>query len=83
MIIPQHHHKVKGKKGHQISNTKFRHTMGSIPVNMMTLCAKDVELNCAFGDIKKRLYTRIYNLRITYPLLDIIIHANDVKCCFR
>ena len=83
MIIPQHHHEVKGKKGRQISDAKFRHTMDSISVNMMTSCAKDTELHCAFGDVKKRLYTRIYNLRITYPLLDIIIHANDVKSCFR
>ena len=82
MIISQHHHEVTGKKGRQISNAKFRHTMDSILVNMMTLCAKDTELNCAFGDVKKRLYTRLWNLRIAYPLLNIIIHANDVKSGF-
>ena len=31
MIIPQHHHEVAGKKGRQISDAKFRHTMDSFP----------------------------------------------------
>ena len=29
------------------------------------------------------LLIRIWNLRITYPFLDIVLHANDVKSCFR
>ena len=30
-----------------------------------------------------RILIRIWRLRITYPLRDIILHANDVKSCFR
>ena len=83
MIVPQHHHEVVGKKGRQIGDATFRHNQDSIPVNMMTSSAKTTELRCKFGDVKQRLYRRIYNLRITYPQQDIIIHANDVKSCFR
>ena len=49
----------------------------------MTSTAQGSELKCAFGDVPTRLLQRIYNLRITYPSLDIIIHASDVKSCFR
>ena len=47
---------------------------------MMTEDASVNELHCDFGTVKARLYRRIYNLRITHPTLDIIIHANDVVC---
>ena len=57
--------------------------MDSIPVNMMTITSEGTELACEFGDVLLCLLTRIWNLRITYPLRDIILHANDVKSCFR
>ena len=50
---------------------------------MMTEDASEVELPCEFGDVKQRLYRRLYNLRITYPDRDLVVHANDVKSCFR
>ena len=34
------------------------------------------------GIVKQHLYQRLYNLRITYPDKDLVIHANDVKSCF-
>ena len=82
MFVPQYHNRAKGEKGRQISDAKFHHTLESIPINMMTSCTKDTELHSAFGDMKTRLYTCIYNLRITYPHDDIIVHANNVKSYF-
>ena len=61
----------------------YMHDRDSIPINAMTEDAGRTELKCDFGKVKLRLYRRIYNLRITYPAKDIVIHANDVKSCFR
>ena len=36
-----------------------------------------------YGDTFIQLLERIYDLRITYPLLDMVLHANDVKSCFK
>ena len=66
-----------------IFDAKYMHTPNSISVNMMTEDASQTELHCNFGLVKLRLYTRLYNLRITYPFLDLFLHANDVKSCFR
>ena len=60
-----------------------QHTRESIPVNMMTENASFTELHCDFGRVKSRLYKRVYNLRGTHPNRDIVLHANDVKSCFR
>ena len=80
---PQHLHQKPGKKDRMIFDAKYMHTPDSISVNMMTEDASQTELHCDFGLVKLRLYTRLYNLRITYPFLDLFLHANDVKSCFR
>ena len=49
----------------------------------MTTTNQGTELACEFGYVKTHLPTRVYNLRITYPDDDVILHANDVKSCFR
>ncbi|KAL7533320.1 hypothetical protein ACHAWF_004453 [Thalassiosira exigua] len=49
----------------------------------MTSTSEGAELDCEFGDVLIRLLTRIWNLHVTYPLRDIVNHANDVKSCFR
>ena len=82
-ITPQHNHVVAGKKDRLIYDAAFQHDAESVPVNMMTEDASKVELPCKFGDVKLRLYKRLYNLRITYPDRDLVVHANDVKSCFR
>ena len=41
------------------------------------------ELPCEFGTVKEDILVRAYNLRISYPDDDIVIHANDVKSCSR
>jgi hypothetical protein len=82
-FTPIHLLQKPGKKDRIIYDAAFRHTADSIPINMMTEDASTAELRCLFGLVKLRLYTRIYNLRITYPMLEIILHANDVKSCFR
>jgi hypothetical protein len=83
LITPQHLLQKPGKKDRMIYGATFQHTPNSIPINMMTEDASKSELPCDFGLVKLRLYTRIYNLCITYPSKDIVIHANDVKSCFR
>ena len=50
---------------------------------MMTKDASIRELHCNFGQVKSRLYKRIYNLRISHAVLGIIIHANTAEGCFR
>ena len=66
-----------------IYDAAYQHTRDSVSINMMTEDASVNELHCDFGTAKTRLYRKIYNLRITHPTLDIIIHANDVNSCFR
>ena len=82
-ITPQHNHVAEGKKDRLIYDAAFQHDAESVPINMMTEDAAEVELPCKFGHVKQRLYRRLYNLRITYPNTDLVIHANDVKSCFR
>lgn len=78
---PQHLLKKLGKNDRLIFDATFRHDEDSIPLNMMTSTA--TELDCLFGDVKQRLLVRIWNLRISHPAVDIVLHANDVKSCFR
>ena len=58
-------------------------TAFSTPINMMTSTHLGTELDCLYGDVLLRLYERIYDLRVTYPNKDIVMHANDVKSCFK
>jgi hypothetical protein len=50
---------------------------------MMTSTPFGTEDECLFGSAREQIFQRIYNLRITYPQADLIVHANDVKSCFR
>ena len=76
---PNHVLQKLGKPDRMIFDAAYQHTADSIPINMMTEDASITELHCNFGLVKLRLYTRVYNLRISYPYIDIIIHANDVN----
>ena len=82
-FTPQHMLEVKGKKDRQIFDGSKRYDPSSVCLNMMTSTKLGTEDDCLFGNVRERIYTRIYNLRVTYPLEDIVIHANDVKSCFR
>ena len=82
-FTPQHILVKPNKSDRQITDASRRYTPTSVPVNMMTSTKHGVELNCDFGDTLTKLLVRIWNLRITYPYSDIILHANDVKSCFR
>ena len=81
--VPQHILEVKGKKARQIADAKYRHDATSISTNMMTSTAEGTELECQFGRSFHDLLQRCWNLRISYPDQDIILHSNDVKSCFR
>lgn len=82
-FTPQHILEKPGKKDRQIFDASKRHTPDAIPVNMMTSTRLGTEEECTFGDVRERIYKRLYNLRITYPEHDLVIHANDVKSAFR
>ena len=63
-----------------------RFTVGSNSntlINMMTSTRFGTEMLCLYGNTFIQLLERIYDLRITYPLLDIVLHANDAKSCFK
>ena len=41
------------------------------------------EAPITFGHVKMQLYTDIYNTRVSYPTLTILLAMADVKACFR
>ena len=55
----------------------------STPVNVMTSTYRGTELYCKYGDTLPTLLDRVWDLRSTYPLLDIILHIDNVKSCFK
>ena len=82
-FTPQHLLEKEGKKARQIFDAKYRYDADSFSVNMFTSTSEGTELDCAFGDVLFKLLTRVWNLRITHPDRDIVLHANDIKSCFR
>lgn len=82
-FTPQHMLEIKGKKDRQIFDGSKRYNPHCASLNMMTSTRFGTEDECLFGSVRERIYARIYNLRATYSDDDIIIHANDVKSCFR
>lgn len=74
---------LKDDKARMIFNAKLRHNEDAVSLNMMTSTHLGVELDCEYGTVYQRIFERIYNLRISYPDEDLVIHANDIKSCFR
>ena len=81
-ITPQHLLK-KGDKERLIFDASKRYTPESTPINMMTSTKHGTELNCLYGNTLRDVLERIYDLRISFPKMEIVTHANDVKSCFR
>ena len=82
-FTPQHIHLHPTKPPRQIFNAKKRPFADAVAVNNMTSTPFGSELDCRYGDVLSRIYSRIWNLRISYPDDDIVFHCNDVKSCFR
>lgn len=82
-FTPHHILEKLGKAARMICDSSRRYTPKSKPLNMMTSTRNGVELECQYGNVLQRILIRIWKLRQTYPKRDIIIHANDVKSCFR
>jgi hypothetical protein len=82
-FTPQHILEKPGKKDRQIFDGSKRYTPTSTSLNMMTSTPLGTEEDCKFGSAREKILQRIYNLRVSYPDKDIIVHANDVKSCFR
>lgn len=74
---------LKDDKARMIFNAKLRHNEDAVSLNMMTSTHLGVELECGYGTVYQRIFERLYNLRISYPDDDLVIHANDIKSCFR
>jgi hypothetical protein len=82
-ITPQHALSKPGKTLRLIFDAAKRYNAHSTPLNMMTSTHRGTELRCLYGDAFVTFLERIWDLRITYPLLDVAMHANDIKSCFR
>jgi hypothetical protein len=82
-ITPQHILEKHGKKDHQIFHALHKYDWDSVPINAMTSTPYGSKLNSEFGSVRDTILIRAYNLRISYPDDDIIVHASDVKSCFR
>jgi hypothetical protein len=82
-MTPQHMLIAFMKNARLIFDATKRFTALSTPLNMMTSTSEETELDCLYGDVALLLYERIWDLRVTYPNMDIILHANDVKSCFK
>jgi hypothetical protein len=82
-ITPQHILVKPGKKDCQIFDASRRYHWDSVPVNAMTSTPHDSKLTCLFRSVRKDILIRAYNLRISCPDEDIVMHANDVKSCYR
>jgi hypothetical protein len=48
----------------------------------MTSTPRGSELHCEFGIVCEDIFIWAYNLWISYPTDEIVVHANDVKLCF-
>jgi hypothetical protein len=81
-FTPQHILEKPGRKDRQIFDASKRYTPDSTPINVMTSTPVGTEEECTFGKVRETIYTRIYNLCITYPMHDLVVHANNVKSAF-
>ena len=80
---PQHALTAPQKTMRLIFDAAKRFTAELTPINMMTSTSQGTEMTCLYGDTFVSLLERVWDLRITYPTLDIVTHANDVKSCFK
>ena len=82
-FTPQHILEKPGKKDRQIFDGSKRYDPHCTALNMMTSTKLGTEADCLFGSVRELIWARLYNLRADNPDKDLIIHANDVKSCFR
>jgi hypothetical protein len=80
-ITPQHILVKPGKKYRQIFDASRRYDWDLVPVNSMTSTPQGSEIQCWFGRVREEVLVWAYNLRISYPNDDIVVHTNDVKSC--
>ena len=82
-LTPQHALDKRDKALRLIFDATKRFTASSVPLNRMTSTPSGSEMDCLYGDTMLTLLERIWDLRISYPVVDIGLHANDVKSCFK
>ena len=83
-FTPQHILEKPGKKDRQIFDGSKRYNPHCTSLNMMTSTHLGTEDDCLFGNVRTKIYKQIYNIRLTFGTkYDIVVHANDVKSCFR
>ena len=70
---------IKGDKCRLIFDASKRYTPDSVPINGMTSTHLGTELDCLYGTTLRDTLERVFDLRITFPTDDIVVHANDVK----
>ena len=57
--------------------------MWALEIVLNEITDTEFEAIISFGAAKMKLYTCIYNMRVSYPSLDILLAMADVKACFR
>ena len=70
-----------GKDPRLVWDGSTKQTVDDTVLNEVTPVEYEAEIT--FGDTKKRFYSDLYNLRISYPDEDILLATTDVKACFR
>ena len=68
-------------KDRQIFDASRKYNLDFISLNAMTSTLFGSKLKCEFGTVRESIPTRAYNLWISYPADDIVVHTNDVKSC--
>jgi len=57
--------------------------MWALEIVLNEVTTTELEAAITFGLAKIKLYTCIYNMRVSFPCLDILLAMADVKACFR
>jgi hypothetical protein len=81
-ITPQHILEKPSKKNRQIFDASRKYARDSTPISGMTSTPYGSELNRKFSSVHDAILVRAYNLQLSYPDNDIVVHANEVKSCF-
>ena len=71
----------EGKNPRVVWDGSTKRTPMDVVLNKITSVHDEAQIT--FGDTKMLFYTDVYNLRISYPEVPILLALADVKACFR
>ena len=82
-LTPEHALIKTDKAMRLIFDAAKRFTPDSTPINMMTSTSLGSKMDCLSGDTFLTLLELVFDLRVTSTTKGIVLHANDVKLCFK